>query len=453
MKNNPKNIKDVDIIFLSGCDHYGKTDNHGLYQMFKFFKNNIDKRCIYLNTSNSMFSNNIDCFNISDAFSYVTLEQCLNRKVMDPNLSNHPIRFFSEDQNELYINMVSNTLIKHLPSHKLLILGDKFDLDQIFLHHIMKHFSSKVLYVSMVNNLWTGFCSYPADYNCNKFEKNSFCDNSCPALLARNQRIEFSYDIFEQSEKFFNKNKESVFINIGNSYVLEEANSSHLCSDIEKVIIPLKTVPLQCETHEELLKFKNSSREEYNASISKSSTLFMWSCYNISNERKGFDFFVKSIQKLKEISTAGQFDNIFIFISCLTNNEKIEKLKQTGVKFKTTGLLGRKEYTKILASCDAYCSTSTSDAGPRTTYESAAVGTPIISFDKCNAVDFVNEENGALVETCNTDKFAEAMLKIILLNEEEKKNYSNNIFNSYKNLMDDDILAEKWNNFLNKIME
>ena len=105
---------------------------------------------------------------------------------------------------------------------------------------------------------------------------------------------------------------------------------------------------------------------------------------------------------------------------------------------------------EILKSSDVYCNTSFEEAGPRTTYESAASGTPVISFDRCNALDFVNDSNGALIDTYDAKMMAEKIYEIYKLSAEERKSVSKNAYETYKNLMDTAKLVEKWEHFFSE---
>ena len=453
MNDNIKNLEGVDIVFFSGSDHYGGTDNHGLLQMFKFFKKNINKKSIFVNSLESIYSNNEDIFNISGISGNIPLAYCINRKIANPNHPEHPFHFFNTEYQ--YARALSNLIIQNLPPHKFIIIGDKYDLDQTILSFIMKHFSSKVIYVSMVNNLWTGHCSYPEEHECKRYGFGSPCDRSCPAVKKHESKDIVPF-ITSQSMNFFKNNKNSTFVNVGNSYVLQQAEESYMCWGLEKVVIPLKTVPLVKEEYKEVRKYRQNNRKAYLQEFGitdKNVKLLMWSSYSMDNKRKGFEYFIESLKKVKETISEQEMEKICIILSCIPDKQNMDSFKELGIKFIETGFLNREKYTEVLSACDAYCSTTISDAGPRTTYESAATGTPLISFDKRNSVDFVTEKNGALVRTYNTDEYAKAIMKIVNLNELEQEEYSENIYNSYKDLMDDEKLTDKWNKFLNKIME
>ena len=139
---------------------------------------------------------------------------------------------------------------------------------------------------------------------------------------------------------------------------------------------------------------------------------------------------------------------VFIFAGNIDEQSRdlINKLK---IKF-IAQKLPRNVYMEILKSSDVYCNTSVEEAGPRTTYESAANGTPVISFDRCNALDFVNDNNGGLIDTYDVKMMAEKIYEIYKLNPLERKNVSKNAYETYKNLMDTDKLVDKWEHFFSE---
>jgi glycosyltransferase involved in cell wall biosynthesis len=130
----------------------------------------------------------------------------------------------------------------------------------------------------------------------------------------------------------------------------------------------------------------------------------------------------------------------------------LNQLNELKYNYVTPGLLEREQYTELLSMSDVYCSTTIEDAGPRTTYEAGAAATPIISFDNCNSIDFVNKNNGALIKTYDVKGYALAIAKMINLTEQEKFNYSHEIYKSYKDLMNTERITNLWKDFFNQTL-
>jgi glycosyltransferase involved in cell wall biosynthesis len=303
-----------------------------------------------------------------------------------------------------------------------------------------------------LNNIWTAACPYPEEYKCKQYE--TLCTSTCPHLTKQGLRTTAAPFVFQMQKKFFKNYKGSIFLNIGNSYVLNEVKNSALCSDLRTEIIPLKTVEPYGETECSLKEYRRKSKEKYiqdfEVGIDNPIILF-WSSYDMGNPRKGFDYFFESLSILKE--QYEYIQRIHIIFACIPDQKKLKKLDDLGISYRSLGFIKRDEYTQMLSASDVYCCTTLSDAGPRTTYESAAVGTPIISFKNCNAVDFVNDDNGVLIETYDTEGFSQAINKFINLNDNQKTEYSQKIYDTYKDMMDDKVLAQKWNIFLNEMLE
>ena len=99
---------------------------------------------------------------------------------------------------------------------------------------------------------------------------------------------------------------------------------------------------------------------------------------------------MSALRNLK-IDNPTSFEKVCLVICCNSIGSKYTSmLKELNVKYIFAGFLKRKQYNFFASGCDFYCCTTVSDAGPRTTYESAAMATPVISFDNCNSLDFVN---------------------------------------------------------------
>jgi len=442
-----KDLKDIDVVFFSAFDHNEGKDAHGLFQMFKFFRNKLEIKSIFLNTNNSKFTNNIDVFNISKSGGNLKLSHQISPSFIDDNNAG-TWRSFFKNNIDLFYKMASDSVIKELPKHKFLVITDVNDIDLNILEKVANHFESKILIISAVNNTWTGLCSYPKEYNCELYKKEAGCDSSCP-MLSENTRIDKDAPSlrFNKIKRFVKNNINSLYLNVGNSFSLLESNESYLFKNVKKIMIPLKNLET-VEEFDSLWDIKQSNREYVCKVLNHNpQKIIMWSAYYLNMKRKGFNYLLKSLEIIKK---QYNFDlgNICLIICAKHNNYEFKsELDALGIKYHYTGLLEEEEYNKFLSSADLYCSTTISDAGPRTTYESAALGTPIISFDNCNASDFVSDINGALIPTYDTVIFAEKLNLLLTLDNLEHKNMCFKMHETYKSIMDSDKLVKKWNLF------
>ena len=449
--NNLLTIKDsenVDVLFCDTFDHNEGKPNHGLFQMFQFFKHSVGKKSIYVNTLESLYENNIDIFNIN--------------RFVDSNCTNvfHLTKFNTERHlREEEVKTLSDLLISVLPNHKILAICDLSLFELPVLEKVIDHFKSKLLVISAVNNTWTGFCSYPEEYKCENFKNINGCTSFCPAKSSSTKEQESVRIKYTKIEQFIDNNKFRVFLNLGNKYSHKEANESQLFKKVKKVVIPLKN-EFPNDTFEQIWSKKHSQRHltlmklknNKNFNIDKIKFIMMWSAYSLNIKRKGFENFIDIMRIFKEKNALNDLSDILLIVcGRYSNTGYIKEMKKLGLQIAPTGLIDKSIYNVLLSASDAYCNTTISDAGPRTTYESAAMATPIISFDNCNALDFVNEENGSLIQTYDQIGFANAIEKFMNLKQEEKKQKSKNIFSDYKNLMNSKKLANKWKLFLNEI--
>ena len=192
MISNNKKLKDlenIDVIFFSAFDHNEGKNNHGLFQMFDFFRSNLKIKSVFVNTLESLYRNDIDIFNISHLGENLPLAQQINYDFMDSS-SNNPYLWLNqrdktEEGRKEYTEHAARILIKNLPNHKFIAIADKADIDLPVLELILRHFKSKVIILSAVNNTWTGYCAYPDEYNCDKFKTKEGCRLPCPAISRR----------------------------------------------------------------------------------------------------------------------------------------------------------------------------------------------------------------------------------------------------------------------------
>ena len=458
--------KKIDVIFFSCFDHNEGKNNHGLFQMFEFFKQHVDSKSLFVSSMQGIYKNNKDVYDISNLGENLKLAHQINSTFA--MLAKHsPDLWINKFVNrQEYINHASEVLIKNLPEHKFIALADKVDIDLFVLEKVLKHFNSKVIILSAASNTWTGYCSYPDEFNCDKYKTENGCGYPCPAIknhseiVARNNvNDEFVAKSFDDTREFIERNKDSVLLNVGSTFSLKEANQSFLFKDIEKCLIPLKNSYAD-ETFEVLWNKKRENRKQFletlknnnpNLATEKIKFIAMWSAHDIGLKRKGIDYYINSLRILKYFLKFYRFEEVLLIFSCgLGEKESVKILSEIGMPVVFTGHIEKEKYNFLLSSSDVYCSTTLSDAGPRTTFESAALATPIISFDKCNASDLINKNNGALIDTYDVKAFAEEMYRFANYKDDDKKKISENLYNDYNSLLETKKLADNWKKFLKK---
>ena len=129
-----------DILIISQSDNYEGTDNHGNLQLFNFFKNNLSKKVAFICLQENYFKDIEDIYDFS-SFSELEMEK----------------------------------MVKCLPKHKKVVLGDKNDAGLLLIEKIIEEHNSDFYFLSMVHNFWTGGCAYPAAVGCKKYQFEEGC--------------------------------------------------------------------------------------------------------------------------------------------------------------------------------------------------------------------------------------------------------------------------------------
>ena len=255
---------------------------------------------------------------------------------------------------------------------------------------------------------------------------------------------------FSQTRLFVEQNLDSIYLNIGNSFSMREASDSLIFKDVKKVLIPLKNIETE-EDFQKLWDYKQRNRAELLNTLAKYeiqdiSFCIFWAAQYMGMKRKGLDYLIESLSELK-LTLGDRFSDICLIVSAKPDDKYHTILRDLGVKYAFTGFLDNRAYNSLMSACDVYCCTTLSDAGPRTNYESAALATPVISFDKSNAADFVTNNNGALVETGNVKELTEAIRRFVGYDDCAKKGVSLNMHETYKEHMRTETLVAKWKSF------
>jgi glycosyltransferase involved in cell wall biosynthesis len=485
--------KSYNTIFISSCDHYSGTPNHGLFQMFLYFKNILKEDCAFLCTHQKRFKHE-DSYDISSLGGGLPLSHQINIQlvnIQDPRTWNESKQYKNSYNPDLIHSENIDNILNNLPKHKNVILGDRVDVGDLFLSKILTHFKSKLILVTMVHNAHTGKCAFPhGQYGCDKYKHKEGCFN-CPDFRDKvwsiaerydneteeNKRIILDsvyklgkisspQDSFISHDKFVKRHKDSMFLNAGSSYSLEQANQSYLYKDVQKEIIPLKTVKDIATNKEQIIGLKKANKEIIsnmlnnfdhplmkinNIDMSKINNICHWSSFDPTSRRKGMKEFIDSLFLLKSKYMTEEEYNSTLFI--ISGAEKKAALLQSmfpeNTKFIFTGFVDSESIKIINLASDVFCCTTLEDAGPRTVPESVVCGTPVVSFDRCIAKDLVTNKNGRIVETGDVDSFAKGISEILLSSDEDKEKMSYECIRMYQDFYDDKKICEKWRKVLN----
>lgn len=471
--------KRYNTIFISGTNHYGGSPNHGLWQLFLYFKNVLKDNCAYFCTQHQKYIDE-DSYDISHLGGKIPLYYQISNKVVDHGNPNtwedfkHIGNYFIQD---LPNTQNVDNILNALPEHNNIILGDKYDVNEIVLSSIIKRFKSKLILVTMVHNAHTGWCSYPTEHNCDKYKSKAGCIN-CPEMtksvwdsvsngipvntLTWDKNVKMllkkSHILFSIHKAFLEKHIDSVVLNVCSSYSLSQADESYLYKNVKKELIPLKNVNKDNEDLKYLLAkkkmlkqgiFDNNLSEAFpEKEYSQNTNICLWSAFDPTLPRKGMKYFIDSLWILSEDEEFDVSNTVFIIAGEADKIIKLAQLLPEKVNVVCTGLLDRETLTSVILGSDLYCSTTIEDGGPRTIGEAVACGTPVVSFDRCIATDLVSDKNGRIVKTYDTMAYAHAIKDILSKDQIQRDKMSEECLKSFDCFYDDEKIVKKWKEVL-----
>ena len=177
--------------------------------------------------------------------------------------------------------------------------------------------------------------------------------------------------------------------------------------------------------------------------ISTSKQVILYGAQNPQSKRKGWDIFIKTLQKLDK-------KKYFLLIFGNFWSQKI--LEDIGIEYKTRGYIDNKEILNATySSADFFVAPSIEDAWPKTFAEAMYCGTPVICFDNTSISEIVDHKiNGYIAKNFDSDELKEG---IDWLSREIKKNDSKSISAKEKILnFDAKIIAKKYINLYEKVL-
>ena len=438
--------KEYDIIFVSASDNYNGLDAHGLVGLYRYMKYEMGKNCAFLCTLDQQYPEIEDSYNISSFF---------NVGVINTFLSTH-------QTNQDLVSQYAEKGIKKFPKHKKIILGDISDIDVKHMKYIFDTHNSKVYYYNMVNNIYTAYCAYPEWHGCQKYKSSDGCYN-CPDLKftrpSNTVDQHMIHRIWTEKRDFFQNKKysDNIVYVCASTYSKKQAEDSYLLEGIKKDFVPLKNVYSKVDNEEDILDLRKENRNNsLNKIFSQTQKDFSeykicyWNSYSADVKRKGFQYFLESLKILKEkYVSEDDFEKIlFVFSGDKDSYRKFNKLYPNNILDLLTGVVDEDTINHILMSSDLFCCTTLEDGGPRTIGEAASCGTPIISFDRCISLDLVNDKNGKIIETYDTDSFAKSMADVLFKADEEHNNMCLESLKSFNRFYDDKKIQDTWNRIL-----
>ena len=306
---------------------------------------------------------------------------------------------------------------------------DQLNIDIFHLHNIhgyYLHYPTLFEYLKNKRTIWTlhdcwaytGHCSYYSYLGCNKWQ--SQCEkcpqkNSYPASFI----FDNSKENFLLKKKYFTKLKDLTIVTPSN-WLANEVKKSFLKNYDVKVIpngINLKVFhPIE-----------NNFRKEHNLE----GKFLILGVANVWEERKGFNYFLKLSQILKD-------DEKIILVGL--NNKQLRNLPDNVLGIKKTN--SQKKLAEIYSTVDVFVNLTLEDNFPTTNLESLACGTPVVTFKSGGSPETIDKSCGIVVEKGNLKELYQAIEKI---KRNGKKNYIDScISRSRKFFNNDEVFIKEY---------
>jgi len=164
--------------------------------------------------------------------------------------------------------------------------------------------------------------------------------------------------------------------------------------------------------------FRNDAKRSLN--IKEATKVIFWGATYITEERKGFKYFVESLLELKKDLP----EDILVLIG---GNKPDNFNPEIPYTHKYTGLLSPVELASHYKAADAIVVSSLEDGGPMMIVESMMCGTPVVSFGTGLANELViTGQTGYRAEKANSSDLKKGIQYMLNLQQHEKEQMSNN---------------------------
>lgn len=312
-----------------------------------------------------------------------------------------------------------NEIKKHI-SAKDILLSTPFTPNIIVLHwvsgfinaevinNLEKETKAKLFWIMIDNSPLTGGCHFPWD--CKGYQ--SSCLN-CSAI-----KLSYFNSLAHKNLEFKKKNlSKNLTLIAASSSDYDRAKNSSLFKDnrIEKILFPIDS---------DNFNLGNKKLAKNYFSIDTNRKVIFYGASNITDLRKGFQYFQEAILKLEAIFKEKCFpldDYIILVAGHISENA----ILNTDIPILNVGTLSEADLIKAYQCADVFVSTSIEDSGPLMINQSIMCGTPVVAFNVGVAIDLVLDgTTGYTSETCNSNSLAENIFKIIIMKDLDYKTMS-----------------------------
>jgi len=288
------------------------------------------------------------------------------------------------------------------------ILKEKFDL--IHLHNLHGYYLnlSFVRFLGKLNIpiVWTlhdgwaitGRCAYL--FECEKWKKG--CGNCSNLSWYPKTYFDSSALMWKKKKEYFASEWNPVIV-CPSQWLADKVKESYLSR------FKVEVIPNGVDT--EIFKPKDKIEIRKKLRISPDKKVILFVAANLKDERKGVEFFLKTLQHIKADNWIG-----------LTIGKKINFNQEAMMagSIKQLGYVSDKNLiSDIYNTADIFCITSLDEVFGLTITESMACGIPVVGFKVGGIPEQVTDDCGILVKPKNVQDLAEAME--VLLKDDEKR--------------------------------
>lgn len=143
-------------------------------------------------------------------------------------------------------------------------------------------------------------------------------------------------------------------------------------------------------------------------------TIF-FNAQNISDTRKGWNYFVAAIRRLDELLNAAGIENVsLISVDAINHLPYFRDLGRIGLLDMGKHVTTENDLAQLYHSADIFVCTSVEDLSPLMVNEALLCGIPVIGFDNASNSEYITENmNGNLIMPLDTGAMAKALYRAI----------------------------------------
>jgi glycosyltransferase involved in cell wall biosynthesis len=261
-------------------------------------------------------------------------------------------------------------------------------------------------------NHFTGGCHYAWD--CNGYING--CNVDCPAIVSRKFKNLAQKNF---AKKILNAHQGDFKIISGSGWTLKQAKKSL----IYKNQIEFPNINSLIDTR--VMNSKSRSYAKDIFELNNDKFYILCGSQNSNDPRKGFDFLHESFLFLYNILTEQDRKKVNIIVVSQTINKKFDSIpfEKKQIKF----IEDYRLLSLLYQAVDVFVNSSIEDSGPMMVSEAMACGTPVVGFDMGVVNNLVvTGYNGYKAKLKNSEDLAVGMKKILSLDKDEYKIFSNN---------------------------